>query len=175
MVSTNWMNCYGHGQEEQGCLPSIDLPGVETATAGHDDDTDVNRFSNTDLPDMILKHLSPPRPSLSAKSDNFLTKLESITLSSCGLTEYHLETLIFDHLQILVRRSLSNIKRVSVDRNNSESLQFITQRIQEYYHNHQRRQQQRCFSSNPDEIVSLECGRGRPPIARKSVGIHQSV
>ena len=114
----------------------------------------------SDIPDMILQHLSPHnrvhRHADMTSTDsidietaqrcfNFFSNLESITLSGCGLTELHLETLLFDNLQILEPTSNSKIKRLSVDKNNIQSLQFITQRVQE--RRDQDRNQRWCFSS----------------------------
>ena len=130
------------------------------------------------LPDMILKYLSPyhhAHQSVDVETRlrcfNFFHNLESISLSGCGLTCLHLETLLFDHFQVLdPNLTHSKIKRLSVDRNNIESLQFITRRIQE--HHRQQQQQERFFYNDDDQmdfsssedILPSECFR--PPISR---------
>mmetsp|Transcript_44919 Transcript_44919/g.109038 ORF Transcript_44919/g.109038 Transcript_44919/m.109038 type:complete len:642 (+) Transcript_44919:145-2070(+) len=157
---------------------SISLKGPTTTTGV--DNKDQSSVSSNLLPDMILKHLSPhhhARHSVDVETRlwcfNFFHHLESISLSGCGMTDLHLEPLLSDHFQMLIPApAYSKIKRVSVDRNNIESLQFITQRIQEH---HRQRQQQELFSyvDNDDDqmdyvgtedTMSFECLR--PPISR---------
>ena len=153
---------------------SISLKGPTPTTSANNNDQ--GSVSTNLLPDMILKHLSPyhhAHQSVDVETRlrcfNFFHNLESISLSGCGLTSLHLETLLFDYFQVLdPNLAYSKIKRLSVDRNNIESLQFITRRIQE--HHRQQQVQERFFYNGDDRMddsgaeVSSECLR--PPISR---------